>query len=50
MQDHTVKDSVRRFVAFANYYREFIQNFAKISLLKIKRTDIDTLRFDRETS
>lgn len=25
------KDSVRRFVAFANYYRRFVENFAKIT-------------------
>lgn len=37
------KDAVRRFVAFANYYRKFIQNFAEISfpLTQLTRKKID---------
>lgn len=39
------KDEVKRFVAFANYYRRFIQNFARIAqpLNKLTRKDTDFL-------
>lgn len=37
------KDSVRRFVAFANYYRKFVRDFAKIArpLTQLTRKNVD---------
>lgn len=43
------KDSVRRFVAFANYYRRFVQNFAGITrpLTQLTRKRVEFLWTDK---